>query len=172
MALKLLFNGGLTAFFIYCYYYISITAPVKTRAYEIDGADWPKILLILVIFALIVNIVKIIRETPATERNMSAITSINFAGIFKNKLFLGMALMLLYAYALPYIGFIPASIVMATLYMMLLGERRVLFALLYSAISVAVLYALFSFLLDIMLPRGIGVFRSFAIMIESIRFVF
>jgi hypothetical protein len=172
MALQLLFNGGLTLFFIYCYYYISITAPVKTRAYEMDGADWPKMLLILVIIALVVNILNIIRKTPPAERNMNAIASINYAGVFKSKLFLGMALMLLYAFALPYAGFIPASIVMAALYMMLLGERRVLFALRNSIISVAALYVLFFFLLDIMLPRGVGVFRDFALIVESVRFMF
>jgi len=172
MAFQLLFNGGLTAFFIYCYYYISITAPAKTRAHEIDGADWPKLLLILLIFALIVNIVKIIRRTPAAERNMSEITSIDFAGIFKSKLFLGMAFLFLYAVALPYVGFIPASIVMATLYMMLLGEHRLLFALRNSVISVASLYALFYFLLNVMLPRGISIFRDFALMVESVRYMF
>jgi hypothetical protein len=103
---------------------------------------------------------------------MSAITSIDYAGIFKSKLFFGMALMFLYAVALPYAGFVPASVVMSTLYMMLLGERRVLFALRNSVISVAVLFVLFFFFLNIMLPRGIGVFRDFAIMIESIRYMF
>lgn len=172
MAFKLLFNGGLTAFFIYCYYYISVTAPAKTKSYELDGADWPKILLALLIFAMIVDFIKTIRETPAAERNMSKITSINVAGIFKSKLFLGMAIMFLYAAALPYFGFIPASIVMATLYMMLLGEHRVLYAIRNSVLSVVALYVLFYLLLDIILPRGTGVFRDFAIMLESIRYRF
>jgi hypothetical protein len=80
--------------------------------------------------------------------------------------------MAVYGLILPQLGFIPASFLMASCYMTLLGEKRPLFAILYSFIAVVVLYMLFSFLLGIMLPRGFGPFRDFALMLESIRFKF
>ena len=167
MALRLLFNGGLTAFLVYCYYHLTQTAPVSTPG-EMDGADWPRLLLTITIFFLVINFVKIIRETPAAQRDLSAITSINFVGMYKSKLFLAMALLVLYGLILPQVGFVPGSFLLATLYMILLGERRVHFAVLYSAIVIVVLYSLFYYALGIMLPRGVGPFREFAIMLEML----
>jgi len=172
MATKLLFNGGITVFLLYMYYHISMTAPARVPG-NMDGADWPKGLLVLCIFFLIVNIINIFRRTPAAERNFSSLpTAKSVAELYKNKLFLGILVIAIYAFILPQLGFLPASLLMATCYMTLLGEKRLMYAILYSFIAVVVLYMLFSFLLGIMLPRGFGPFRDFALMLESIRFMF
>jgi len=172
MATKLLFNGGMTAFLIYMYYHISMIAPPRMPG-NMDGADWPKGLLALSIFFLIVNMINIYRRTPVEQRNLSSLpTTESITGLYKNKLFLGILFLAAYGIILPQIGFIPASFLMASCYMTLLGEKRLHFAILYSFIAVVVLYALFSFLLGIMLPRGVGPFRDFALWLETIRFMF
>jgi hypothetical protein len=168
MAVQLLFNGTLLAFFIYLYSHITSIAPRKIPGI-MDGADWPKGLLVLLIFFTIINLINIVRTTPPAERNLSSLPKLgNIKALYKNKLFLGMAILVGYGILLPEIGFLPASFLLATLYIILLGEKRVHFAVLYSLICVVVLFILFYFLLDITLPRGDGVFRDFAIFIETL----
>ena len=168
MVVQLLFNGALLAFFIYLYFHIVNIAPTRTPGI-MDGADWPRGLIILLIFFTIVNLINIVRTTPPAERNLSSLPKLSsIKTLHKNKLFLGMALLVSYGILLPQIGFLPASFLLATLYTILLGEKRVHFAALYSFVCVIVLFILFYFLLDITLPRGEGIFRDFAMYIETL----
>jgi hypothetical protein len=167
LALQLLFNAGLVLFFIYCYFYVGTIAP-EPKPGNMDGAQWPQMLLILLVIFLIINIFNIYRNTPKEERNLNSITGVNYKGFYKNKLFIGIVILFIYAFALEYTGFIFTSFVFAMLYSRLLGEKRIPKLALYSFLSVAILYFLFSKGLGIMLPRGVGIFRSIALMLESI----
>ncbi len=167
MAIQLLFNGAMALFFIYCYFYVGSIAP-EPQPGNMDGAQWPQMLLMLLVFFIAINMYNIYKRTPKEERNLSTIKKINFKGILKNKLFLGIAAMLVYAFALEYLGFITGSFLFAVAYSRLLGEKRIPNLLLYSFLSVVILYFLFSKGLSIMLPRGIGIFRDFALMLETL----
>lgn len=167
LAIQLLFNGFLALFFAYCYFYVGSIAP-EPRPGNMDGAQWPQLLLILLVVFLIVNMYNIYKRTPREERNLSAIKGINYKGLFKNKLFIGIVALFVYAFVLEYLGFILSSFLFSIVYSRLLGEKRVPQLLLYSFLSVAVLYFLFLKGLDIMLPRGTGIFRDFALMLESL----
>lgn len=167
LALQLLFNGILTIFFIYCFFYIGATAS-NPKPETMDASQWPKVLLILMIFFLIVNMYKIIKRTPKEERNLSAITGINYKAFYKSKLLIGIVILSVYAFALDYLGFIIGTFLFCLAYSRLLGEKRIKKLLLYSFLIVVVLYVLFSKGLAIMLPRGVGILRDFALMIESI----
>ncbi|MEA4960749.1 tripartite tricarboxylate transporter TctB family protein [Lutispora sp.] len=167
MALQLLFNGALMLFFVYCYFYVGSIAP-EPEPGTIDGAQWPQMLIILLVFFLAVNMYKIYKKTPKEERNFNPISGVNFANICKNKLFIGIVILFIYAFALEYLGFILSSFLLCLTYSRLLGEKRVSQLFLYSFLSVAILYFLFSKGLNIMLPRGVGLLRDFALMLESI----
>lgn len=167
MAIQLLFNGLLALFFAYCYFYVGSIAP-EPKPGNMDGAQWPQILLVLLVVFLIVNMYNIYKRTPKEERNLSTIKGINYKGIFKSKLLIGIVLLFIYALVLEYLGFILSSFLFSIAYSRLLGEKRVPQLLLYSFLSVAVLYFLFLKGLDIMLPRGVGIFRDFALMLESL----
>jgi hypothetical protein len=167
LAIQLLFNGVLTLFFVYCYFYIGATAPAP-KPDTMDAAQWPQMLLILLVFFLIINMYNIIKRTPKEERNFKTLTGINYIGIFKNKLVIGIVLLFVYAFALDYIGFILGTFLFCIGYSRLLGEKRIKWLLVYSFLIVAVLYILFTFGLNIMLPRGVGELRNFALMLESI----
>ena len=131
--------------------------------------DWPRSLLLLLIFFMFVNMINIFRTTPAKDRNLSSLPSASsIAGLYKNKLFFGMVILVAFGYALPQLGFLPASFALASLYIILLGEKRVQYAALYGAIMVIVLFVLFSIILGITMPRGVGVFRDFALFVENI----
>ncbi|MCL2616849.1 MAG: tripartite tricarboxylate transporter TctB family protein [Defluviitaleaceae bacterium] len=168
MALKMLFNGGLMLFFIYSYAYTFINPPPPTvLPHDMDGAQWARGILVLLIFFLALNIISIYRKAKPEERNLSSITSLNFGGIFTSKLFHGMAIMFGYAYFLPRVGFLVSSFVMVMLYMVLLGERRWVRVPVYGAIIVSVFYVFFLGGMDVWLPRGTGVFWNFSMTVEQ-----
>lgn len=91
----------------------------------------------------------------------------NLVEFFKSKLFLGMILVAVMALVLPVIGFIPTSFLFLIAYGVLLGERRIVFLVIVSLIITAILYILFQGALDIMLARGTGIFREFALFFET-----
>lgn len=164
MILELLFNVALLIFFIYCYIYIGIKAPEAVKG-QMDGAQWPQILLALLIFFIGINIFKVVKNR---DKNKKMVLNINLISILKNKLFLGCAILLSYALILKQTGFLFTSFIGFILYAYLLGEKRILRLFIYSTVCIVVLYIIFGRTLGIMLPRGTGIFRNFALFVESI----
>lgn len=164
MVLELAFNIALLVFFVYCYFYVGAKAPESVPG-MMNGAEWPQILIVLLVIFLAINIFKIVQNKKKVEN-----IKINFdiKKIVKSKLFIGIILLLLYSYALDYLGFIVNSLIFFVLYSRLLGEKRIKVLLLSALVSVAVLYLIFNTTLGIMLPRGTGIFRTFALFIESL----
>jgi len=164
VVLELSFNVALLLFFIYCYFYVGSKAPESVPG-MMNGAEWPQILILLLVIFLAINIFKI-----AKNKNKSKNIKINFDinKIVKSKLSIGIILLLLYSYALDNIGFIVDSLIFFMLYSRLLGEKRIKVLLISAFVSVTVLYLIFNTALGIMLPRGTGIFRTFALFIESI----
>lgn len=163
MAAELLFNVGLLVFFIYCFFFVGgiIKEPYPNM---LDAAEWSRILLALLIICLIANIVKIYK---GKKREEGFKVNFNLKEIVKSKFFIGSALMLVYSIVLDYAGFITSSIIFFSLYSYLLGQRSWKKLILSSLVSVVALYVIFNGMLDIMLPRGIGVFRNFALFLET-----
>lgn len=164
LVLELVFNVALLLFFVYCFFYVGSTSPESVPG-TMNGAEWPQILIVLLVIFLLINIIKIIKNKEQVEN-----IKINFdiKKIIKSKLFIGIILLLLYSYALDYLGFIVDSLIFFVLYSRLLGEKRIKVLVLSALISVAVLYLIFNTTLGIRLPRGTGIFRNFALFIESL----
>ena len=167
MALKILINGVLAAFFGYCIVYVNGSVPPSNPG-EMGAAVWPTAILVLLVLCLLGNMFKIYKDTPADQRNMSSITSINFAGLFKEKLFWGIVVMAAYALTMDYIGFIVGSLIFCMIFSFLLGQKNVLRLFIFALIATVVLYLLFYKGMGIMLPRGMGPFRTLALSIESL----
>lgn len=74
------------------------------------------------------------------------------------KLVGGFLLLAAYIYLLGPIGFIPASLLFAAGFMLLVGERRWYVLLLFPVVAVTALLGIFTQLLVVALPRGSGVF--------------
>lgn len=165
MTFELLFNAVMLVFFGYCYYYIGATLPASGPN-ELGAEQWPQIILILLCICLVINIVKLVRglkDVPAEKKlSVNAIKS-----FFTSKLFVGIILVFALAVALNYIGFVPACLLFLMAYSRLLGEKRLLHGFLISLLVTVILFLLFYTGLSILLPRGIGPFRTFALMLES-----
>lgn len=163
MALELLFNLGLAVFFIYCFFFVGSTVPAAAPD-TLGGAEWSKILLVLLIISLLANAYKIARSSGG---NISFKFNFNIKKIITGKMFVGSVIMLAYAAVLDTVGFLVSSLILFLLYSRLLGEKRIKMLLLSSVGCVVLLYLIFDVVLGIMLPRGTGIFRTFALFIES-----
>lgn len=166
MTIELIFNAAMLIFFGYCYFYIGATLP-KSGANELGAEQWPQLILAMLCVLLAVNLYKIVRDlkNQPAEKKISAQMLKTF---FTGKLFIGIVLVFILSLLLKYIGFLPSCLLFLVAYSRLLGEKRLLRSIAFSAIITVILYVLFSIGLSIMLPRGIGVFRTFALTLETI----
>ena len=164
MASELVFNGILLLFTIYCFVIIG-DLPDGTSTDTLTASMYPRIIIGLLIVLFVSNMINIYKNKKEGET-----FKIDFSieKIVKNKMFIGSVLLLIYTFALDYTGFIISSLVFFGAYSYLLGERRVKILVLSSLVSVVAIYVLFDGLLGIMLPRGTGVFRNFALFVESL----
>lgn len=160
--MDILFSVGLIIFNIYCFFLVGAESPAPTPT-ELGAAFWPRIIIVLMVGLLISNIVSTIKQNKGKEKE-----KIDIVGFFKSKLFLGMILIAAMTLVMPYIGFVASCFLFLSAYGVLLGERKIVKLLVFSLIITFILYAIFQGLLDIRLERGIGVFRNFALSLETI----
>lgn len=132
---------------------------------ELGAAFWPQIILGLMIILSVVNMVTAIKKMKADGKSIT--TDIDVVGFFKSRLFMGMVLVAILALILPVIGFIPSCILFLIAYGILLKAPNVPKLAIAAVLITVVIYILFQGALDIMLPRGTGFFREFALAIET-----
>lgn len=163
--MDLLFSAILTIFCIYCFFLVGAESPAPTPT-ELGAAFWPRIILALLILLLIVNIMNTLKEGKGKSGSM--MSELNLGEFFKSKLFVGIIIVAVMALILPYVGFMPACLLFLIAYGFLLGETRLPRLALCSVFITACLYVIFQGALDIMLARGVGPFRGFALFFETI----
>ena len=162
--LDIIFSIVLGIFCIYLFFLVGAESPAPT-ATELGAAFWPRIILVLRILLIIVNIVNSLKKLKGSNEKLTA--GFNLGEFLKSKLFVGMILVAVMAILMPIIGFIPVSFLFLIAYGVLLGERRIGFLIIVSLVITAILYILFQGALDIMLARGTGIFRDFALFFET-----
>ena len=140
----------------------------KSPSTELGAEQWPQLILGTLIILIVVNIVKVFRSTTKANRNIDEIKNIKLQAILKSKLFIGTILVLAYAFSLEAAGFILSTYMFLMIYGRLIGEKRMK-VLLISGFGVTFgAYFLFAKGLSIMLPRGYGVLRNFALFLETL----
>lgn len=167
MVLELLFNAALLIFFAYAYYHIGVSMP-ESSAIELGAEQWPQLILGTLILLIVVNIVKVYRSTPTEKRNLDEIKNIKLEAVFKSKLFKGIVIILAYAFLLEAVGFILSTFVFLVVYARLIGEKRIKILLSAGFLITFGIYFLFARGLTIMLPRGYGILRTFALFLEAL----
>jgi Na+/melibiose symporter-like transporter len=167
MALELLLNGAMALFFGYSIFNAFATQPAG-KAGELSGRTWSVTILALLVLFLIINMINIWRNTPKDQRNLDSLKSISLKKIFSSGLTWGSLLILAYALLLQHTGFLLTSFVFCIAASYLLGERKPLTMVLLSLVTVTVLYLLFYKGIGVILPRGAGFLRDFALAIESL----
>ena len=152
-------------FFGYCYFYIGVSLP-KSGPNELGAEQWPQIILALLCLLLVINLYKIIRGMKDVPEDQK-LTAKSFKAFFTSKLFIGIVLVAVLSVLLAYLGFIPSCLLFLVAYSRLLGEKRMGRSIGISLLITVFLFVLFYLGLSIMLPRGVGIFRDFALMLET-----
>ena len=154
---------------IYLYVYIGDAAGATAgleNLTDLGAAFWPRVILILLLILSVINLIQGIRKMKAEGAGVT--TGIDIAGFFKSKLFIGMILVLVTAFIMPQIGFLPTCFIFLILYGLLLGDKKYLRLVIVAFLVTIAIYVVFQGALDIFLPRGKGVFRTFALAIEGL----
>ena len=163
--MDIIFSVILAVFCIYCFFLVGAESPAATPT-ELGAAFWPRIILVMMIFLLAVNIVN---NLKAQKENKSSIMGeLNLGEFLKSKLLVGIILVAVMALLMSTIGFMPDCLLFLIAYGFLLGERRIPLLVIRSLAITVVLYVIFQGALDIMLARGVGQFREFALFFEML----
>ena len=163
--MDIIFSVILAVFCIYCFFLVGAESPAATPT-ELGAAFWPRIILVMMIFLLAVNIVN---NLKAQKENKSSIMGeLNLGGFLKSRLLVGIILVAVMALLMSAIGFMPDCLLFLIAYGFLLGERRIPLLVIRSLAITVVLYVIFQGALDIMLARGVGPFREFALFFEML----
>ena len=161
MTLDIIFNVLLLIASIYFFFFIG--GADNSTATELGAAFWPRLILGIMIILLAVGLVNMLRK----KDSKAPIDGAAVAAFFKSKLLVGMIICAVTAVILPYIGFIPTSFLFLIAFGILLGERRAPVLVITGIVATLILYVIFQGPLSIFLPRGYGIFRSFALAMES-----
>ena len=163
--MDIIFSVILAVFCIYCFFLVGAESPAATPT-ELGAAFWPRIILVMMIILLAVNIVN---NLKAQKENKSSIMGeLNLGGFLKSRLLVGINLVAVMALLMSTIGFMPDCLLFLIAYGFLLGERRIPLLVIRSLAITVVLYVIFQGALDIMLARGVGPFREFALFFEML----
>lgn len=162
--MDLIFSIVLGIFCIYLFFLVGAESPAPT-ATELGAAFWPRIILVFLILLIIINGIGAAKNLRANGGKLT--DGFDLGGFFKSKLFVGMILVTVMAVLMPMVGFIPVCVLFLIAYGRLLGEKRIGFLLVVAVLVTAILYLLFQGALDIMLARGNGIFRDFALFFET-----
>lgn len=165
MTIQFLFSLLMFIFFIYCYFYIGATMPVSPST-ELGAEQWPQIILGLLIVLLAVHMFHLWQEKgDIAEKDKISVSMLH--DMVHSKLLVSFLLVVIMAIMMEYAGFLLTSLCFVAAYCHLLGERRIHIMLAASFVITVILYVVFSKGLSIMLPRGYGVLRDFALWVEA-----
>jgi len=134
----------------------------------IGAALWPQIKVVLLLLTLGINIINTAKKNKSENGNYINFKSEMVVSFFKSRIFIGMIIIGVMTIVLDFLGFVPTTCVFLFAYGVLLGEKKYLKLLLISIFITFLLFFIFSKGLSIILPRGMGPFREFAIMLEMI----
>jgi len=168
---ELIINILLVAFLGFSYFTHVLEAPVPVKVeknpYAFQPDTWPKVIIILLEICLIINIIQIIRKNKGKENfNLKAFAA-TIPGFFKSKMLLGIIILAAASFVLETLGFIVTAILVLFFYGWLLGAKNLPTLAIASVLIALVLYIVFSGMLSVNLPRGVGFLRDFALLLES-----
>ena len=168
---ELIINILLVAFLGVSYFTNVLEAPVPAKVqknpYAFQPDTWPKVIIILLEICLIINIIQIIRKNKGKESFTLKAFVATIPDFFKSKMFLGIIILTAASFVLETLGFVLTAILVLFFYGWLLGAKNIPTLAIASVLIALVLYIIFSGMLSVNLPRGVGFLRDFALLLES-----
>ncbi|CEI81701.1 hypothetical protein J18TS1_38400 [Oceanobacillus oncorhynchi subsp. incaldanensis] len=153
---------------IFAIFFLASTPQIQStnQSFIIGPATWPYILLILMIFLGLYGIVSTLIKAKVmkSEELIAKEEAAPVKKIFHLSIpVVSLLVVIIYVLLLNVIGFIFSTVLFLYGITLLLGTKKQLTAILFSIITMVVFVILFSVLLQIPLPRGIGVFRELSL---------
>ena len=168
---ELIINILLVVFLGVSYFTNVLEAPVPAKVqknpYAFQPDTWPKVIIILLEICLIINIIQIIRKNKGKESFTLKAFVATIPEFFKSKMFLGIIILTAASFVLETLGFILTAILVLFFYGWLLGAKNIPTLAIASVLIALALYIIFSGMLSVNLPRGVGFLRDFALLLES-----
>ena len=168
---ELIINILLVVFLGVSYFTNVLEAPVPAKVqknpYAFQPDTWPKVIIILLEICLIINIIQIIRKNKGKESFTLKAFVATIPDFFKSKMFLGIIILTVASFVLETLGFVVTAILVLFFYGWLLGAKNIPTLAIASVLISLVLYIIFSGMLSVNLPRGVGFLRDFALLLES-----
>ncbi|MBR5287410.1 MAG: tripartite tricarboxylate transporter TctB family protein [Clostridia bacterium] len=168
---ELIINILLVVFLGVSYFTNVLEAPVPAKVaknpYAFQPDVWPKVIIILLEICLIINIIQIIKKNKGKESFTLKAFVATIPDFFKSKMFLGIVILTAASFVLETLGFIVTAILVLFFYGWLLGAKNLPTLAIASVLIALVLYIIFSGMLSVNLPRGVGFLRDFALLLES-----
>ena len=125
-----------------------------------DPSFWPKCILVVIMIIAVASIIsEIIKQKKGIIENTEK-GKINY-----KKLVLAVSLSCLYAFSLEYLGFIISTLLFQFLFLLLQGVKKVSTLILTPFILTTLIYVIFVLAMSIVLPRGVGIFRSLSLLL-------
>lgn len=127
---------------------------------------WPTVILVLMLVLALMGVIKTFitsKKTYAAQvSSMGELeeSEVKFYSIPMS--IVSIISIILYSVGLYFLGFIISSILFLYLLSQVLGTKKKLSVMLFVVIITAVIVWLFSIVLKVPLPRGIGIFREFS----------
>lgn len=164
VSVELILNVAILAFSIFCYWFVGATTPPSSMPGIMSAADWPRLILIGLVIALSINIVKLLRES---KKNAGAEAK-KWRELFPPRFIVAFVILVAYSIILEYLGFLPSTFLFVMAFSALIGLRKISHLVLGALCSSVAIYVIFQILLQVLLPRGMGVFREFSIFLEGL----
>lgn len=160
---ELIFNTILFGVSIFLYYVAGTFK--KLGSYAKSGPEfWPRIILLLLIclsgILLIRNIASLAKaaRTSKIEEASRRIVQEPY------RFLLVVALSFAYAFGMGLIGFLLSTFLFQVIFLYLLKVKKISSLIFIPFINTAMLYALFIVVLNMLLPTGVGAFRTFSLL--------
>jgi len=143
---------------------VSLLNPTSSSTH-IGPNVWPNIVLTFTLMLGVLQLIKTINEYRKNDRNTEQDSNKegskkNEDIFFRNKHWIILGTLALYIFLLPYTGFLISTIILVCFFFWLFGMRKKLGIILLSLASDAFFIVLFAHILNITLPRGIGIFET------------
>ena len=140
-------------------YYVATTFPQSKSSDQVGPALWPKMILITLLILsgclVIKNGRRILKLASGSEASTGSSKMVG-----GRMLMLTIALSLLYAFGVSYVGFLLSILIFQLLFLVILKVRNICTLTLYPICMTSVVYAIFIKVLYIPLPRGTGIFLT------------
>ena len=157
---ELIFNSILFCLSLFLYYVAGTFKKFASYA-KLGPEFWPRGILLLMILLtgvlLIKNITSLLKPQSAPVAEKSSRESSRYRFV------LVVVLSFAYAFGMGLLGFILSTFVFQLIFLYLLKIKRFLSIVLVSLLNTAMLYVLFILVLNMLLPAGMGIFRTFSL---------